>query len=461
MYHIPSSIRASGKDYIALCEVGESSNQFTWVWASKTLPLEEGITIKWRKGKVTFTSQVLPKLSDGREYYLMYCNEDGTILGESRPFQFCTDSDEFSSIDLQSAPSDDVVMINMHRKKALSTTSSEISLHSNNDASFEVLSEQRYSDTAGDKVTQEPEYFSQSVTSTVIRKGDNTSESTTSKLSVEGSDTKTDDDLLTSSYKETKGYQNIPMEFNVNQEIIQQLENKVITLEEKILRLGDEMVLKDTIIDELQAENTTLKEQKALNTLSNSTVLVNSPKEEREIRILKKRVQDEAKKSARLEELLGHKETKIAHKENEMAELTGDLRKIEQKLHTLQIENKRLTDQLHKLQTEQMVPQDDNVAQIEKEKFIQGVGQVQKLQSELLLAKQQNLGSKVGLPRNKATVEEIAGLSMQVSGDYKTKLYLKLFRQDPFICHICNEVLPAHTQEFTRLNHVQHCKGSL
>ena len=264
VYHIPSSIRASGKHYIALCEVGESSNQFTWVWAGKTLPLEqEAVTIKWRKGKVTFTSQVLLKLSDGHEYYLMYCNEDGTILGESRPFRFFTDSDGFSSIDLQSAPSDDAVTISMHRKKAPSTTSSEISLqlHSNNDTmSSEVLSEQRYSDTAGDKVTskvtQEPEYFSQSVTSTVICKDDNTRESTTSKLPVEGSHAKTDDDLLTAS--------------------------KVITLEVKNLRLGDEM-------DELQAENTTLKEQIALNTLSNSTVLVNLPKEESRVTMILKK----------------------------------------------------------------------------------------------------------------------------------------------------------------------------
>ena len=146
VYHIPSSIKASNKHYIALCEVGETI--FTWVWAGKTSPLEEeGITVKWRKGKVTFTNRVLPKLSDGREYFLTYCDEDGTTLGESRPFQFFTDSDEVSLMDLQSAPSEDVVMISIPHNKAPRTTSTDISLHSNNDTmSFEVLSEQRYAD---------------------------------------------------------------------------------------------------------------------------------------------------------------------------------------------------------------------------------------------------------------------------------------------------------------------------
>ena len=102
VYHISSSIKASSNHYIALCKVGESSSQFTRVWADKTVPLQqEGITVTWRKGKVTFASQVLSKLSDGRKYFLMYCSEDGTILGESRPFEFCTDPDEFSSMFLQ------------------------------------------------------------------------------------------------------------------------------------------------------------------------------------------------------------------------------------------------------------------------------------------------------------------------------------------------------------------------
>ena len=109
-YHIPPFITTSSKHYIALCELSECS-QFTWVWASKTVPLElkNGLTINWRKGKVTFADQMLPKLSDGREYFLMYCNEDGTILGQSGPFQFFTSSDQFSSIDLQNTLSYEVV----------------------------------------------------------------------------------------------------------------------------------------------------------------------------------------------------------------------------------------------------------------------------------------------------------------------------------------------------------------
>ena len=218
VYHIPSSIKASNKHYIALYEV-QRSNQFTWVWAGKTISIEqEGITVKWRKGKVSFANQVLPKLSDGREYFLMYCNEDGTILGQSRPFQFTTDADEFSSIDLQSAPSEDAIMISIHPKKEPSASNSEVSLHNyNNDddtMSFEVLSEQKYSDTIDPLAEKKPDYFSQSVTSTVITKGDNSSRTT-----LQGSDTKSDE-LLTSSYSETKNYQNVPKESNCNQENI-------------------------------------------------------------------------------------------------------------------------------------------------------------------------------------------------------------------------------------------------
>ena len=416
-YHIPSSIPSSSRHYIALCEVGESS-QFTWVWASKTVALQqEGITVKWREGKVTFVSQVLPKLSDGREYYLMYCNEEGTILGESRLFQFFTDSDEFSSIDLQSTPSDDVVMISMHRKKAPSTASAEISLRNNNDdtMSFEVLSEQRYTDTtaplAGDK---DPEYFSRSVTFTVIpKKRDNdTKESSTSKLPLEGSDTKSDD-LLTSSYKETKDYQNIPMESN--REAIQGQKSEVALKEENI-RLEDEATAKDNIIEELQAEITALKEQIAVNTLSTSTVVINSPKDDKEKRILKKRIQEETKKSARFEELLDHKETQILQLENEKAELIAELNKTKQQL--------------------QMLSQDVNTLQIRNKEL------------ELLDSK-------------KLTEDDIANYKTPVGGDYKTKLYLTLFRQDLFVCHKCNEILPAHTQEFTRLNHIQQCQGLL
>ena len=405
-YHIPSSIPSSSRHYIALCELAEKSSQFTWVWAGKTVPLQqEGITVKWRKGKVTFASQVLPKLSDGREYYLMYCNEDGTILGESRPFQFFTDSDEFSSIDLQSGPSDDVVMISMHRKKAPSTTSSKGSLHSNDDdtMSFEVLPEQRYTDTT-EPIDKVPEYFSGSVTSTVIPKGDNnTSQSTASKVSLKVSDTKTDDDLLTSSY-EGRNYQNLPMESNTNKEVLQE------TLKDENIRLKSEIAAKDNLIEELQTEITTLREQLALNTLSNSTVLINSPKEDKEKRILIKRIQEETKKSARLEELLDHKETQISQLENEKAEL---------------------------------------------------ISKQDKLQSNPS-AEQQNVELTVKLAsHSKLTENDIANYNVPVGGDYKTKLYLKLFRQDPFICYKCNEILPAHTQEFTRLNHIQQCRGML
>ena len=433
LYHIPSSIQASSRHYIALCEVGESS-QFTWVWAGKTVPLQqEGITVKWREGKVTFASQVLPKLSDGREYFLMYCNEDGTILGESRPFQFFTDSDEFSSIDLQSAPSDDVVVISMHRKKA---SSSEVSLRHNNDDDtmrFEVLPEQRYTDTTeplgGDK---DPEYFSRSVSSTVIRKkGDNDTRES------EGSDTKSDDELLTSSYKETKGYQNIPLESSTNHEVIQQLKSEVLILKEDNMRLEDESSTKDNTIEELRAEITALNEQIALRTLSNSTVLINSPKEDKEKRILKKRIQEETKKSARFEELLDHKETLILQMENEKAELIAELREKNQQL--------------------QLLSQDNNTSQIKNKE------QLDKSQSDPFLVQQLNIGPTVKLATSSSqlTEDDIANYNTQVGGDYKTKLYLKLFRQDTFICHKCNEILPAHTQEFTRLNHVQQCKGLL
>ena len=419
-YHIPSSIPSSSRHYIPLCEAEESS-QFTWVWAGKTVPLQqEGITVKWREGKVTFASQVLPKLSDGREYYLMYCNEDGTILGESRPFQFVTDSDEFSSIDLHSAPSDDVVMVSMHLKKA-PTTSSEVSLHNNDNdtTSFEVISEQRYTDTtepiAGDK---DPEYFSQSVTATVIPKGDNTSQSTASKSSLERYDTKPDDDddPLTSSYKELRNYQNLPMESSTNKEVLQ------VTLKDENIRLKGEIAAKDSFIEDLLAEITALKEQVvALNTLSNSTVLINSPKEDKEKRILLKRIQEETKKSARFEELLHHKETRILQLENDKAELIAEVKKAKQ----------HLLDQTEKLQGSPF-------------------------------AEQQNAGPTVKVATNsKLTEDDIANYNTPVGGDYKTKLYLKLFRQDPFICHKCNEILPAHTQEFTRLNHIQQCRGLL
>ena len=429
-YHIPSSIATSSKHYIALCEVGECS-QFTWVWAGKIVPLEEeknGITVQWRKGKVTFRSHVLPKLSDGREYFLMYCNEDGTILGESGPFQFCTGSEEFSSIDLQSAPSEDAVMVSMHRKNPPSTSSSEISLHSNNGSvSFEVLSEQRYSDIteliAGDIEKQEPEYFNQSS----VPKGDNNAESTTIELPLEGIDTKVDE--LPST--RTNNYQNTTME------------SRLHSLIEKVTRLTDEVTMKNNIIQELQIENLTLKEQIVSNSLSKSTVLVTSPKEDKEKKILKKRIQDETKKSSRLEELLNHKETRILQLEKDITRLSAELTRstevynqlviekleAEQQLETSHTENKRLIDEVQYLQT--------------------GASLAEKLQ---------NSGP---IDAKKMTKQEVDDHNLPVGADYKTKLYIKLFKQDPFVCHICNEVLPAHTQEFTRLNHVQHCKSAI
>ena len=285
VYHIPSSIKASSKHYIALYEV-QGSNQFTWVWASKTVPLEqEGITVKWRKGKVSFASQILPKLSDGREYFLMYCNEDGTILGQSRPFQFTTDADEFSSIDLQSAPSEDAVMISMHPKRQRLMSDSEVSLHNHSTdddtMNFEVLSEQRYSDTIQENI---------------------------------------------------------------------QLRIELVTLKETNKRLEDKLAMKDNIIEKLQSEITTLKEQVALHALSSSTVVINSPKEDKENRIYKKRIEDEIKKSTRLEELLDHKEAKMIELESKINSFKAESRKIDHQLQmALQDINALQTDKIHKL----------------------------------------------------------------------------------------------------------------
>ena len=354
VFHIPSSIKTSNKHYIALCELLKS-NQFTWVWAGKTVPLEqEGITVKWRKGKVTFSNHVLPKLSHGSEYYLMYCNEDGTILGESRPFQFSTESDEFSSIDLQSTPSDDVIMISMHGKNAPPTSSSEIVVHNINDdtASFEVISEQTYSDIytvepiEGDKEKGVTEYFSQSVTSTMMTK--NVSRST---ITVEGTNTKGDD-----KYTETKHYHNLPLESNPNKDNIQGSKSEVVTLTAEMSRLKADPTMKVSKLEELLAENATLKEQLALQALSNSTVLVNSPKEDREKKILKKRLQDEAKKSARLEEQLDYMKANLLQSENTIAELMKKLEQLPfllQKNSTLQVENMALNDQLRNSYTQQ------------------------------------------------------------------------------------------------------------
>ena len=336
VFYIPSSIKASNKHYIALCELLESSH-FTWVWAGKTEPLEqEGITVKWRQGKVTFTNQVLPKLSDGREYYLMYCNEDGTILGESRPFQFSTESNEFPSIDLQSTPSDDVIMISMHGKKAPPTREVQFT---DDTTSFEVISEQTYSDTEPTVEKGETDYFSQSVTSTVVPK--NLKSTTT----IERTDLKDDDKLLTSSYTETKHCHNLPMESTSNPEDIQLLKSEVVSMKAEVTRLKDEVTRKENVIEELQSENATLKEQIALHTLSNSTLLVNSPKEDKE-KNLKRRMQDEAKKSAIPEE---KKDKQLQSKANLIRE---KIQSLSQNLSLLQVKIMELNDQLEEFYTQ-------------------------------------------------------------------------------------------------------------
>ena len=61
------------------------------------------------------------------------------------------------------------------------------------------------------------------------------------------------------------------------------------------MTLEDELAMKDINIEELQSEITTLKEQIALHALSNSTVVINSPKEDKENTTYKKRIQDEIK----------------------------------------------------------------------------------------------------------------------------------------------------------------------
>ena len=98
-YRIHSSIvKASNKHYIALC-IDWSCKLLEC--REKTVLEQEGIRVKFReKGKVNFPKQDLQKLSsDGRDYYLLYRDEDGTILGRSQPFQFCN---EFCTISSES-----------------------------------------------------------------------------------------------------------------------------------------------------------------------------------------------------------------------------------------------------------------------------------------------------------------------------------------------------------------------
>ena len=84
-----STVKASKKHYIALC------CDWTCILLEckgKTVLEQEGITVKsGGNGKVKFTKQDLQKLSDGRKYYLLCRDEDGRILGGSRPFEFCSE----------------------------------------------------------------------------------------------------------------------------------------------------------------------------------------------------------------------------------------------------------------------------------------------------------------------------------------------------------------------------------
>ena len=322
VFHIPSSIKASNKHYIALCELLESS-QFTWVWAGKTAPLEQDGTVKWRKGKVTFASHVLPKLSNSRKYYVIYCNEDGTILGESQPFQFSTaESDEFSLIDLQSTPSDDVIMISMHGKKTLPTplptSSSEIIMHNDDTVSFEAVSEQTYSDTNKEKA-EETEYFSQTCTA-VIKNNSYT------KRHFEKSDPQ---DQKEPRHKRQRRDSTSSTNVHSKQENTQEI---VALKEDQINRLKDELIKKDNIIEELQTENITLKEQ-----IASCTCVLSS---------------------SALQKLVDLKEAKLL--ENEKTKLIDESqpesRKIQQQLqilsqgfNTLQTENKKLAQRFQNL----------------------------------------------------------------------------------------------------------------
>ena len=319
VYHIPSSIKASSKHYIALCELLKSS-QFTWVWAGKTVPLEqEGIVVKWRKGKVTFSNHVLPKLSDGREYYLMYCTEDGTILGESRPFHFTTESDDFSSIDLQSTPNDDVIMISAHGKKAPLTSSLQVTMHNINDdtASFEVISEQTYFDTVDrEKEKEETEYFSQSVTDNCTAMQNNSYRHFESDLKEPRQKRQRRDPVYHTASPSTSGYS--------KEENIQVLKHERVALKEEISKLKDELAMKDNIIEKLENNNATLKEQVAF---SNSAI----------------------------KELFNHKETKLLEKEKtklkdeprpELGKFQQQLQMLSRDVNTLQAENKKLAQWL-------------------------------------------------------------------------------------------------------------------
>ena len=457
IFHVPSTIKTSTRHYVALREVGEEESEFSWVWSGRTEPLEpgsNGITVKWRKGKVVFASRVLPKLSDGREYYFIYCNEDGTTLGKSRPFQFCTDSDEFSSIDLQSVPSDNMVLVSLH-KKVPSTCGSETSLHSNGSLSFEVVSEERYTDTKElsapeDKNTEEPSYFNTSVSSTVVPAKINVTQ-LTAKGSEDG--VTKGDDLPSASYRNVPSdnkYQSLTVVSN------DYYKETIESLKLQISLLTDGLSRKDHVIEELKAEIAVLKDQSMLT----STVMVNSPKQDKEKQILTRRIQEETKKSSKLEKLLRSKETRIVFLENEVAKLRDESVHGIEKINQLAAEKGTVAEQLQ----EQF--QAVNALQIDNRKQQE---QIQYLQTELYQKQEQprDQGQKTAC----ITDDQLAGTSeyltqkektdlvIPVSADQRSKLYVTLFKQEPFVCYICNEILPAHTQEFTRLNHIQQCKG--
>ena len=104
VYHVlSSSITADCRHYIALQEEHGNQNEFSRVWVGKTMLLEQerkGTIMKWQKGKVVFSSHALParasKPFHGHKYCLMYCNEDGAILGKC--FIFWGGSDNVAMI---------------------------------------------------------------------------------------------------------------------------------------------------------------------------------------------------------------------------------------------------------------------------------------------------------------------------------------------------------------------------
>ena len=154
-----------------------------------------------------------------------------------------------------------------------------------------------------------------------------------------------------------------------------------------------------------------------------------------------------------------NKETRIIFLENEVAKLRDQSVDGMEKVNQLAAEKATLIEQL------QEQSQANNTLQVENRKQQE---QIQYLQTELY-KKQENQSHKTAckidnqLARSTKNLaqEEKADLVTPVSADQRSKLYVTLFKQEPFVCYICNEILPAHTQEFTRLNHIQQCKGQV